>query len=667
MAIEEKVALEAIKQSNGLINALIGPKVEKLKKWAEKRELKNQLDPEALSQVLEDYLNTLAARVSVISSICFPQKEFAIERAYEPLFLDYLNHRNSERLPVRQIIDNLNESCLIIDGAGMGKSTFAKYLVTQIIYKSERVPILFELRKSKQDVDIIESIARELDPLGKTFSRELFYELIQCGKFVIVLDGFDEVEIERQKVVAEQINEISIKGKQNTLLLTTRPQELIPDVLNAELYQFSDFSIDQATSLILKLDDISGLDIGRRLIEELDSVPTEFLKNPLLVSLLYSTFGSNNTIADRICTFYSDIYHALYKGHDLINKNGYEREKLSGLDYEEFRVLLRALSFQMVLKRKSAFSSLSEAFEYINNASQLAKVEIKSPNGYFNDLLNAVPLMQKDGNDYKFLHKTIIEYFAAEYIVYRSDSESILTKMFKSSSFGAFDKVFDFVYELAVETYDSVVTQYHANEIVQKFDLTSERTAIVSTVAYLNPIVKIGIFPVEGYSRLSPSMDDDPNSDEEQLEPNHELILKEGDIRSWSWLTFEYEESEWYLIIAIGRTGDNKLHNKAWEQLVASKQIPDDGVKDIPDVDAEAVQIAKMLGLSQWSELDLNLMYELGKIDLALSLLTRFISRRMAYHEAERKILSKSKIQLFLDGLKAQKDIEDELSGLLSN
>lgn len=134
------------------------------------------------------------------------------------------------------------------------------------------------MRKSKQDIELLESIARELDPLGKVFSREIFYELIKEGKFVIVLDGFDEVEFERQSDVAEQINEISVKGKRNSLILTTRPQELVPNILNSHSYKFSAFTLEQAKKLILRLDDISGLNIGERLVLQLRSVPNDFLK-----------------------------------------------------------------------------------------------------------------------------------------------------------------------------------------------------------------------------------------------------------------------------------------------------------------------------------------------------------------------------------------------------
>ncbi|MBS9978270.1 NACHT domain-containing protein [Vibrio alginolyticus] len=652
MAFEEKLALEAAKPAIGLVSALIGPKIEKLRKWVEGRELKSQLNPDMLSETLDSYLNSLASRVSVISSICFPQKEFSIERAYEPLFIEEIHTYDDKKLSVEKIVNNIEKSCLIIDSAGMGKSTFSKYIISQVLYKSDRIPILFELRKSKQDIELLESIARELDPLGKVFSREIFYELIKEGKFVIVLDGFDEVEFERQSDVAEQINEISVKGKRNSLILTTRPQELVPNILNSHSYKFSAFTLEQAKKLILRLDDISGLNIGERLVLQLRSVPNDFLENPLLVSLLYSTFGTTNTIADRVCTFYSDIYHALYKGHDLINKNGFQREKISCLDYEQFRILLRALCFQMTLKRKASFSSLGEAYDYINNAIRLSKIEPKSTNKFLHDLMNAVPLIQKDGNEFKFLHKTIIEYFAAEYIVYKPDSEEILNKMFHSKSFRAFEKVFDFVYELSPVTYDNVVTKHHALNIIENSDLSSVKKSILHTSAYLCDL-KIGFFSVDKYR-------DKSNKNKGDRPDYSKINTGSSKYNGYSWSVFELSGTKYFLIMCA-KSRDINIHGAAWYQITEEYSVTDEILEETI---GDLTELANLIGFNSLYDVTSKI-NELSKFEIASSLATNYIGGLLLTPNLGERKLSEHKIHKFLNSLNAQVEMEDELSGLL--
>ena len=88
--LEEKIALEAIKPASGFINALLAPKVEKLRTWANEKELRGQLDPDKISIVMKRYLTKLSYRVSEITTISFPQLKINIFEAYEPLKLGKL-------------------------------------------------------------------------------------------------------------------------------------------------------------------------------------------------------------------------------------------------------------------------------------------------------------------------------------------------------------------------------------------------------------------------------------------------------------------------------------------------------------------------------------------------------------------------------------------------
>ena len=66
---EEKIASEAIKPASSFVNAILGPKVEKLKLWANEKELQGKLDPGVLSRTMEQYLTKLSHRVSEITLI----------------------------------------------------------------------------------------------------------------------------------------------------------------------------------------------------------------------------------------------------------------------------------------------------------------------------------------------------------------------------------------------------------------------------------------------------------------------------------------------------------------------------------------------------------------------------------------------------------------------
>lgn len=467
MSLLERGAVEIGKPAAGLVSAVLKPYIKKVESWAADKSLESQLSSQKLNQIFSQYITDLSYRVSEITSIAFPQHQLSLFEAYEPLTLILEQAERRKSFQTKDIVELHGGSYVIRDGAGVGKSTFSKHLVSEILHKHDKIPILIELRNIAENVSLLEALASELDTISSKFPHDLFLKLTERGDFIMILDGFDEVRLEKQQSLAIEINSLSSKAVKNTLFITTRPQELIPSITQSSLLEFAPFSKEQCTSLLRRYDSYCGLSIGEKLIDQLEIVPDKFLETPLLVSLLYRTFGVNNSIANSISTFYEEVYSALYKGHDLLNKNGYSRQKKSGLDYEKFRILLRSLCYYMLVQRKTSFQSWSEAVDYIDNALQLKSVDVTSSSHFLDDLLTSVPLMVTEGKEYKFLHKTIIEYFAAEYIIFSKNSSSTMEKIFKGKLSSGFEKVFDFIKDMDQSLFHSIVTVHYSREFLK--------------------------------------------------------------------------------------------------------------------------------------------------------------------------------------------------------
>jgi hypothetical protein len=559
--IEQKLISEAAKPGLELISAALGPTVEKVRKWATEKELKGKLNSDELSLTMQRYLIKLSERVREITSITFPQLKLDIYEAYEPLFMVRNTHfdTNNNLITADELLSSPLRPTIIVDGAGMGKSTFSKFIVAKLLFKSDRIPILFDLRKVDPQLDITDNIVTELDFPDEKFDRKLFYRLLKLGKFFVILDGFDEIPIDHQHLLANQLQEISVKGGDNAIIITTRPQEIVPDLINATSLRFAPFMLEQALSLLKRYDKISGLDIGEKLSREVSSIPSKFIQSPLLVSLLYRTYGVNNSIADKISTFYDEIYHALYKGHDLINKNGYAREKKSALGFEDFRKLLRALCHYMMLRMKTSFKSLSEADSFINNAAKISLATPSSTSSFLDDLFVAVPLMQRDGTEYKFFHKTILEYFAAEYIIFNESSLSLLTKIFESSLAPSFAKVFEFLNDMNPLLFESVITRKFALEAKALTISENEQINAISTCQFIYKF-KIGLWVVEGNSEL---MEEDDGT--QSLIISNEIFAT-GDLNSACWREGTLNGIRFFFAIAYEEKYEN-LHKSAWEAI----------------------------------------------------------------------------------------------------
>lgn len=651
--MEEKLFIESAKPAVGFVEALLKPKIEKLEAWAREKNLEKDLEPDRLSKSIESYLTKLSSKSSEITSMAFPQHKLNISDAYEPLHIHErgLNEALNQDVQISRIIESNKDSFIIVDHAGMGKSTFSKYLVSKILFKSKRIPILFELRRINQDIPLIDNLAKELDLPGEEFSREIFYKLLKLGYFILILDGFDEVPIDHQAELATQIHELSSKIDDNTIILTSRPQDTLPDLVKGISLEFKKFTSEQAISLISRYDRVSGLKIGDRLSQELGNVPPKFLETPLLVSLLYKSFGVNNAISERISTFYEDVYHAIYKGHDLINKNGFGREKKSGLDFEEFRRLLRNLCYQMMVKRKVSFDSWSEATSYIEQASKSSSIIPSSATRFLDDLLVSVPLMVKEGTDYKFIHKTIIEYFAAEHLINSTRSNELLRKISAAKIGPSFTKTFEFIAEINPQLFEREITKPFAEKVQNIKPSKDLYINFARTLAFTKEC-QVGIFSFEEHA-------DDPTD-------VHSPTLSDSLMESTEHYQITYDKffmDEEFYFICISHSGFMKgLHPNSWINLTDS--IHESSIDTIEEPE-ELEALSDLIGINEWAPLTTELIDTLESEKIRFLLPAHVLNIPNGLVSAEKRILSSKKASSLIERIESEIVAEREINDLI--
>ena len=449
MSVESTVAGAALNQTKEVVDALIKPTIEKIARWSFDRDLRKQLAPDRVERVTKRYLERLLTLASGIQSVVFPQVRLLLHETYEPLVLETvpLSGKKSETLNASALIARRGHFT-IVDRAGMGKSTFSKYLTTQACELTDQIPILYNLRLYQAAEPLTKALLREFHEFDKEFGEDLFNKLLVSGKFFIILDGFDEVTAQFQSDVRKEIEFFAVKCGGSRIVLTSRPQSNIPILAGGTRCQFRPLSRTQAHSLVKRYDRFANLDVGERLIPQFRAVPETLLETPLLVALLYRTFGVNNSIADRITTFYSDTYEALFKGHDL-TKAGFSRDKLCRLDIDRFREILQLLSFRAVVTNTLSWATEQELVDFVADALKSSSQGHDKPREVASDLLTTVPLVLQDGSEYRFIHKTFVEYFAAEFIARSPDSRTLLAKIYKSSIWQAVSEVARFVHDLS--------------------------------------------------------------------------------------------------------------------------------------------------------------------------------------------------------------------------
>jgi hypothetical protein len=435
---------------SAIIETFVKPKLESIKKHFQgEREL---LSDPFLTQ-FEGYLTRIADKCSYMTTLVFQNQQKKLEDLYIPLTLTprgskgkiLIDTYNPEFIPKHRKV-------LIVDTGGMGKSTISKFLLLSCIKEQKGIPVFIELRRLKADTPILDYICNEIAPIDGDINKDLILSLIERGDFVFFFDGYDEVPSTEMEGVTTNLQNFINKAGNNSFLLTSRPDDAV-----VALNDFQAFSInpldEEEAFLLFKLYDPQG-EISERLIETLQRPAythvNQFLGNPLLASLLYISFEYEADIPLKKHLFFAQVYEALFRRHDLSKGDSYIRDKQCNLDIDDFYKVLRALAF---------FSLQENQLEYDRDAllSNLRQVKQRLPeivfkeNLFLDDLIKAVPLFTKDGFYYKWTHKSLREYFAAQYICQdtKGKQEKILRLLCEqgSSLFGTLELCADIDYK----------------------------------------------------------------------------------------------------------------------------------------------------------------------------------------------------------------------------
>ncbi len=493
-----KIATEALKPVSSIIDALLSSKLQRIRNWAEKRELNNRLGSTVISVLLDQYLHRLLRRICGVTTIVFPQQVLPLTSIYEPLSL---NKRYGTVASQKSDFDvkalKAGHNYLIVDSAGMGKSTFAKHLALEILNSTTKIPMFLELRRIADSESLLGKLSAEIDETKKDVDEKLLLMLLDEGNFVIILDGYDELSDQSRERIGQQITELAVRSDNNSLILTARPEVSLPELPNSKIFSIDALSKSQAKSLVLRYDAVASIDVGKKLIEQFDVVSERFLETPLLVVLLYRTYGFNQSIATRISSFYDEVFNALYKGHDL-SKAGFARAKSSQLDSEDFRRLLRGFSFLLAARQKDNIKTKTEGIKIVNEAIRLTSVNPITPSSFFDDLLLAVPLLVKEGTDYRFIHRSIGEFFAAEFLAFQPNSEQIIERIRDGQLYQSFTNSLQYLSDINPSLFRRLIVAPLAKSVLDEENPIQD--PYIRSICFRGQ-ARLGLWPYDKYTR----------------------------------------------------------------------------------------------------------------------------------------------------------------------
>lgn len=418
-----------------------------------------------IEECVREYLQISYKKAVTMNTIVFRGTDKLLFDLYIPLTIIKENiskdsneyYRMDEEY--KKCIDKFDR-LLIVDTAGMGKSTLVKYLSVQIINDDTYIPIVIELRKLEQSESILEYILRQFQLIDKKLQKEDLLLMLKRGDFIIFLDGYDEVMSENRGYVLDDIQDLVLKASNNKFIMTSRQENDLICLGEFQEFAIKPLTIQEAFDLIRKYD--NNGEMSRKLINRIEQderldILREFLVNPLLVSLLYKTFEYKEEITYKKLRFYSQVYEALFNDHDKTKGSAYVHPKKSNLDQDDFEKVLRRIGFLSLQKSKVEFER-HEIYDIVKKAIDSMTWIQANVGDFLDDITHAVPLFQKDGPDYKWVHKSFMEYFAAGFICYDSNrTKEYIEQMMKSDKILSYINVLDFCYDIRPDVSREVI------------------------------------------------------------------------------------------------------------------------------------------------------------------------------------------------------------------
>lgn len=315
----------------------------------------------------------------------------------------------------------VNRNVLILGTGGIGKSMLMRYLFLNTAHRGEYVPVLLELRKvSSQSVDkisILDLIYSCMNDFDVQMPRDQFEYSLRLGKYLFLMDGFDEVKESHALETAAAIQAFCAKYPKNPCIITSRPRRDTSPLETFTSVESLPLTQEQAIQLSSKIwaEDEKTREFCRQLENGLYKKHKDFAENPLLLSMMFLTFMRNNSVPNHLAEFYSKAYDALYSAHDSNDKGYYRREfHCKDLDETGFRLLLSHFCFRTYFKEDYEFSKESILF-YIDASIKKLGLSNISASDYLDDLRNVVCIIVEDGDIFRFSHRSFQTYFAACY------------------------------------------------------------------------------------------------------------------------------------------------------------------------------------------------------------------------------------------------------------
>ena len=457
------------------------------------------LDPKhiytkTISDTFDPYLNWILDKYATKKTLLYEQPE----PFYDFFVCNYIRKRitRSDELGnpyYYQFIRNANieeikkySNFVFLEGTGgIGKSMMMQHLLLDATknYKTYgRLPVLLQLKKYSSETYFIDWALEYIWNQRVDITKDEFTQMLIEGKVVFLMDGMDEIKFQYKLDFENDLEGFVDSYGKCQFIISTRSYENLLSFPRFMVCEVEGFSRDQALELVSKLrfrtDEPS---IKQGFLEDLKTDlwlrHNDFIKNPLLLTIMLMTYERFADIPEKIHIFYREAYETLAVKHDATKGVASDRQMKTKLDADHFMEYLAEFSARTYKEELYEFK-IEDIKRVLGEMNIVAREKPSfSYKDFVDDLMKNLCLLYEEGDTLHWTHRSFQEYFCAYYLSKQKDKylNRIGTQIFGvKRKYGSHDLAFGLFYDMIPDRVEEYILLPYLESLFADCDDISE-------------------------------------------------------------------------------------------------------------------------------------------------------------------------------------------------
>lgn len=360
----------------------------------------------------ENYLDKIS-QLQYVRTLNDFEESVSLYEFYVPPHL--ANTKEKKVFQVRNLEDIKAYRKILISGiVGQGKLVLMRHLAISEVLEHNKIPLFYELRYLQKGQNLEHVLKQLFSEWLNIKSQKLIEYVLLTGQVTLFFDGFDEIHIDDMPKIVLGLEALLKKYPNLNFVVSSRPENVIDSSTIFQNFQIQKLDFNAQKNIVnallkdkkMQVSVISGIESSN--IEVKDALIT-----PLMVNLFVFIYKHEKIIPEHVKDFYDRLFDLVLRKHDN-TKIDFKRDRATKLDNKSLRKILQLISYMCCKQQVFAFDE-SVFRRLVERAIHINKLECTVDDLIY-DLTGVLCFIVREGYLFAFIHKSIPEYFAAEFI-----------------------------------------------------------------------------------------------------------------------------------------------------------------------------------------------------------------------------------------------------------